>query len=808
MKKILLFIPLLFVLGVATAQNDRAYTPVQRAMLNGDDRILLKSEQDVQFLLRNYRRLYGTIAIRVNGRLSLNSLANAVSRLDELLELDLRDWDGTLNAELIEQFSQVEELSLYIPDKKNKLTEQLPPLGKFRSVRLQFESAPDSLGFLKALEGVSSVQFIAPFSAKEAGTLIRSALTRLGSLRKLEVSLNQVEDLPGPASLYSNLESLSIIDNLSWMSNNGWEELRTDRFSLTYQPKSGMVRRLNVSYLSDDVDLYPEDWAYLKKLFPSMTQGAFTYQADTGKSKGVLSPFSNRPKPAFQHAKSYEALFPEMEPRRSVFELDPGKNYILYTRLGNAVMVPANSLELPNGSEARGSIQFSIREFLRPDEQTAHGAPTHYDSLKQRLFLRQRYLVELAANTGNQPLRLKEGNFIRIYAGINTDSSDRFFAFDDQKNKWEHFYDYDYRFDDSKLRAIDFYSWFRDSSVARRFAMDKSSMESRFMSGDYFYSLPPEYHEGWLLGNQGYYNRFTETKPAPETPFVYLKRGKSLVSIQKSFVDRTKEQGVIKFIIADKTGGMLFPELKAFGSYVFCYTGALTSKEFSQQFIFRRKFCDVRVELDNGLPVVVMKGDEGYVRIPVDMTYSAAGNSQRAQADFQNAYSRYRRLLTQRLAAFDRAQALDYAAQIKNHEAKRLAIGGKTRDTELRLRSLGLFCWGAPELPQDSLHLLVKFTDAGGLPVDAKNAFLLLKNPYARYTFRGLETFELNYRPDRFVMMGCQDFKGNVFIVNSEKIGLLELKSNSLVYVPATEVARPLRTRKEYLRILGINERK
>jgi hypothetical protein len=37
---------------------------------------------------------------------------------------------------------------------------------------------------------------------------------------------------------------------------------------------------------------------------------------------------------------------------------------------------------------------------------------------------------------------------------------------------------------------------------------------------------------------------------------------------------------------------------------------------------------------------------------------------------------------------------------------------------------------------------------------------------------------------------------------------LLELKSNSLVYVPATEVARPLRTRKEYLRILGINERK
>jgi hypothetical protein len=216
----------------------------------------------------------------------------------------------------------------------------------------------------------------------------------------------------------------------------------------------------------------------------------------------------------------------------------------------------------------------------------------------------------------------------------------------------------------------------------------------------------------------------------------------------------------------------------------------------------------VRVELDNGVPVVLMKSEDGYIRIPVDMDYSATGNTQRSRAEFQNVYARYRRLLSQRLAAFDRAQAADYTAQIRNHEARRTAISGKTRDTELRVRSLGLFSWGAPELPQDSLHLLVKFTDAGGMPVDAKSAFLLLKNPYARYTFPRAETFELNYRPDRFVMMGCQDFKGNVFIINHEKIGLLELKSNSLVYVPATEVARPLRTRKEYLRILGINERK
>ncbi|MBU6325706.1 MAG: hypothetical protein KJS92_09480, partial [Bacteroidetes bacterium] len=203
MKKLFLICFFLLCFSTAHAQQDKAYTPVQKAFLNGSDRILLKSEQDVQFLLRNYRRLYGTIAIRVNGRVSLSSLANAVSRLDELLELDLHDWDGNFTPEVMDQLSQVEEFGLFLSDKRNRLSEQLPALGRYRSVRIQFESVPDSLGFLTSLQGVQSLQFIAPFSAAEAGNIIRGSLTRLPSLRKLSISLNRVEDLPGPATLYT-----------------------------------------------------------------------------------------------------------------------------------------------------------------------------------------------------------------------------------------------------------------------------------------------------------------------------------------------------------------------------------------------------------------------------------------------------------------------------------------------------------------------------------------------------------------------------------------------------------------------------
>jgi hypothetical protein len=70
------------------------------------------------------------------------------------------------------------------------------------------------------------------------------------------------------------------------------------------------------------------------------------------------------------------------------------------------------------------------------------------------------------------------------------------------------------------------------------------------------------------------------------------------------------------------------------------------------------------------------------------------------------------------------------------------------------------------------------------------------------------ETFEIQYRPDRFVCMGCLDYKGNVYVLNHERIGTLEVQTNSLLYLPANEVARPLRNRKEYFRILGIQERK
>jgi hypothetical protein len=799
----------------AIAQTDRHYTPVRKALINGADRILIQSESDIDLLSKHFRKLYGAVGIRVNGRVNIIRLADVVVRYDELLEIDLVDWDGELTREVCDRFWQVEEFRIFLSHKRVDAMKQQPVFDKFSAVTLHFESGPDTheredyFSLIRSLKNCRRAWIVGPFRAPDVQEIVK-ILADMPHITQLGLSLDKFSDLPAATRKLPGLRELTLIDNLSWMANKGWEDLMAERYSLNFQDDSARKRSLNLVYLSDRVELYPDDWAHIYRIFPNNIVADYQPETDSsGLAQQHVIPFPERYRPKFAHHKNYTALFPEMEPRRNVYEIDPTANNILYTLAGNAVLIPSNSLERADGKLPEGKIWFSVREFQKPDELLAHGAPTVWDSARETWYLTQRYLTELSATWDNQPLQLKAGNFIKIHARTNSDSSDRFYALDEKTGRWKHYYDYDYDFDDAQIRVIDFYSWFKDSSARRHYAADRSNLAARFLSGDHYHTLPYGTNEAWILPERGDFVAYTEEKPASGVLALNLKRGKSLVAVQKAYVDRNLEKGVVKFNLLDRTEGKLFPELKAFKGYTFNYTGGLNSKAFSQQYIFHRKFFDIRVELEGGSPVVVLKCEEGFVRIPADLNYHPKGNSDKARKDFQNRYARYRRLLLAKQKTFDQHRESEYRARIAEYEARRTAIGKPTHtEIEMRVRSLGVFTWGHPEMRNDSMHLLVKFTDGGGLPVDVKQAFLLLKNPFTVCVYPKSETFDIRYRPDRFVSMGCQDYNGNVYVINHDRIGMLELKSNSLVYLPANLVARPVRNRKEFLKILGIQERK
>jgi len=813
MRKIIQLFLLLLVAASARslqAQSDKEYLSIRRALLSGADRIVLRSAADVDLLMKNYRKLYGTVGIRVDGPVPLDAVAEAVFRLDELLELDLRQWQGEPNAETLAKLWQVEEIGIHISEQNEALLEKFPDLSKFRSVVLQFDAVPDDFSFFKSLSHLHRLWLIAPFSPADLQKVFRE-LQRFPKLDHLGISLNRFADLPYSARKLKSLRELTLIDNLSWLANKGWQELKTERYSINYTDTTGMGRKLNLVYLSDDVDLYPNDWEHLRKVFPNQVLADYQQDNDTLTPAGQsVLPFAARPRPTFAHHPGYQALFPEMEPRRNVYEIDPTQNNILYSVNGNCLMVPSNSLVLADGSLPQGKITVSLREMQRAEELLSHGAPTAFDSARTRFFLSQRYLADIRAVYNNQPLQVKPGNFLRLYARMNADSSDRFYALDEKNGRWNHFREYDYHFDDANLRVTDFYSWFKDSSARRHYATDQTPLGQRFLSGDHYYCLPNLVNEAWLYEENGMYVRYSETKPTAGDKTYNLRRGKSLIAVQKAFVDRNKEKGVVKFTLFDRSEGMLFPELKAFKGYTFAYTGKFNSKAFSQEYIFHRKFFDVRVEMEGTQAVVLLKCEDGFVRIPVDISYHPTGNTDKARKTFRKHYQRYRRLLVQKEQAFNTQMRGEYKEKIRESESRRTAPIGRAAYTEneFRIRSLGVFAWGHPEQQNDSMHLLVKFTDGGGLPVDVKTAFLLLKQPYTLYMLPKAETFEVQYRPDRFVCMGCLDYKGNVYVLNHERIGTLEVQTNSLLYLPANEVARPLRNRKEYFRILGIQERK
>lgn len=793
-----------------TAQNDKEYISIRRALLSGADRIVLRSADDVELLMRHYRKLYGTVGIRVDGPVPLDALSDAVFRLDELLELDLKQWQGEPTPEILAKLWQVEEIGIHISSRNEALLERFPDLSKFRSVVLHFDAVPEDFTFFKSLSHLHRLWLVAPFAPADLQKIFRE-LQRFPKLDHLGISLNRFADLPFSARKLKSLRELTLIDNLSWQANNGWQELKTERYSLNYTDTTGMLRKLNLVYLSDDVDLYPNDWEHLRKVFPNQVLADYQQDSDTMTTTGqAVIPFSARPRVQFAHHPGYQALFPEMEPRRNVYEIDPTRDNILYSINGNCLMIPSNSLILPDGSLPQGNILVSLREMQRVEELLSHGAPTAFDSARTRFFLSQRYLADIRAVYNNQPLQVKAGNFLRLYARMNADSADRFYALDEKTGRWNHFREYDYHFDDANLRVTDFYSWFKDSSARRHYASDQTTLDQRFLSGEHYYCLPNLVNDAWLYEQNGQYVRYAEDKPKAGEKAYNLKRGKSLIAVQKAFVDRNKEKGVVKFTLFDRSEGLLFPELKAFKGFTFAYTGKLNAKAFSQEFIFHRKFYDVRVEMDGAQAVVVLKCEDGFVRIPVDIAYHPSGKADRARKTFRQHYQRYRKLLLLKEQAFNAQMRGEYRDKIREAESRRTAPIGRNAFTEneFRIRSMGVFAWGHPEQQHDSMHLLVKFTDGGGLPVDVRTAFLLLKQPYTLYMLPKAETFDIQYRPDRFVCMGCQDFKGNVYVLNHDNIGRLEIQTNSLLYLPAAEVARPLRTRKEYFRILGIQERR
>lgn len=773
--------------------------------------IEINDSKDLEFIKNNLRKFYGVQRVRVNGDVNIAEVAAVLELLDDLQDVQLVRYKGDFTDEVLLKLEWVDNITFYLKNGHEDAVLLNNNLGKLNGLTLVFEVVPDDYFFLESLKNLRSLVLIAPFVKKEAERAVSEA-QKLKRLRKFGISLDKVDHLPMAVTQWPELQKITVIDNLSWILEKYTDNLSVLKRNIEYTGARGNLRYITFEYLAQEAELYPWDIAHIRTVWPSARFAAM--MNESGDTSDVASfadfqPLKHPLKPAFD-IKSPQPLLGNVQDGEYLFTGTSERDAIFY--LGNeaALMVPKKAFRSGTDSAYSGNYALKVWWLNSPGEWFTHGLNLNYDSAKRNYEIAPAGLLYVSAANEKTVLELREGHFIKLVFRGRRDTSDRFYAWDPKRGKWENFYDYDYRFDDSRLAATDFYSFYGVKPTANEtFHLDRSALQRRFEYDGYYYLLRPGEQRVSLESTGGYWVAPVYDR-APAAGSYTLKRGKNLIGIKKEYVDKKTEEGIVKFRVYDKTA-TLFPELKPFEDYIFEIATAMDPKEFSAKFIKNAVYCDIRIEQIGAMFEMALRTEEGvwrlHIQTPAEKFRNQHSKAKSGQNEFLRRFNKYQHILLQKTTAFNNYLNNYHNTGMSN---SRNQIFYPTRlklpaSEEMRIRSTGAFVWGHPVLQPDTFNLIIKFTDAGGIPIDIKRAYVAHKKPFAYHSFGAEETYNCNINPSMLEYIACVDQKGKVYILTGVEFRMRRIAANSLVYLAMNELPQSFKTNRELEKILGIS---
>lgn len=803
-----------FILGcllLPLALRAQQFVPPSKVATGLTVAIEIKDQKDLDFVKNNLQKLYGVQRVRVNGPVDIHSVAAVLELLDDVQDVQLLKFSGDLNEQDLLKLEWVENVTLYLRNGKEDQILMNDNLGMLNGLTLIFEVVPEDYYFIESLKKIKSLTLIAPFVAKEAAVAVQQAST-LKQLTHFGISLDKLTDLPASVRSLPKLESITVIDNLSFYNEKYLENLSVLRRNLEYT-ENGKLRHTLLEYLASDVELMPWDWKHIHTLFPDSRFAPIANASGDTTTIGTFADFVPLRKVQSEVFAQHQAQAPiiGLQEGEFLFQGSTEEDAIYYLGKDAAILIPKLSMRTARDTQYRGFYTLKCTWLNSPSTYFEHGLNLNFDSSRKHYQLAPSGLLDIAATAGKDILDLKEGYFIKVVFLQAPDTARRFYAWNSRTSKWENYYDYDYRFDDTKIAPIDFYNFYGGKKTAKEtFGLDKSAAEWRFETEGYFYLLEPGQNRVSLENYNGYWVA-PVTDRAPKMGAYTLKRGKSLIGLKKEYVDKRSEQGIVKFQIYDKTE-TLFPELKAFKDYVFEIATALSPKDFSAAFIRGAVYSDVRIEQLGAGFVMELRSDEGYWRLniqsPAEKYKKGSAKARSAEKEFLRRFQKYSSVRAAREMAFSQYMNNlhnNYVAQTK----AALFGSSKTKGSsaqDFKIRSMGAYTWAMPvELP-DTFQLVIRFTDEGGIPLDVKAAWIAHGNPFNYTTFGASENYNCTINPKELQYLVCVDYKDRVFILTAADFRLRNIRNNSLVYLAMNSFPANVKNSKELLRVLGMGK--
>jgi hypothetical protein len=812
---------LVFLLCTASAlQSQSLYVKPKTAIPGYSLYVEVTTPADLDYISTHLSAFAQTLRIRIAADVDIAKVAAVLGRLDNLEEAVLQKYQGILSDEDLSQLEWLHSLVLYVPDGKENALLLNKNWSRIPGVTLVFQTVPDDYSFFNDWRSCKRIGLIAPFNQQEAALALDAVVSNLPNVEELGISLDRLYHLPVAAKSLSKLRRLNLIDNASWVMEKDVTMLGDMSIQVGFYEKKRVLTKRNgaseevseihpisLHYVTSDPVLLASEQKFLSDYFPVVASADQVDLVDPSEQKYndfavsiPLNPLQGKsqfPKPISQPLLAdftdgwYEFVGNNNEDR-------------LYAADGSVVvMVPKGGLVAQDGRDWLGEYKLRVKVMNDVHRQMAYAPVLSLDSGGKKYNLSAPLVIDIEAFSGRELLKVKDGYFIEVRFAGAPDYNSRFYAWDAKQRKWRNYYDYDYDFPDENKAAIDFYQFYsgRKTAVIQT-SVNMTGLQERINTQGYNYLLNPDESKQALMKFSEFYVGRVGEKAQNDQQFV-LRRGRGVIGVRKYQGKEATEKGVFEMVLFDKTE-MLYTELKPLRDYPLAFKTNWDRKEVMDNFFRLHKFWDVEIYQTGSQVNLMLRSAEGLWQIellqPKNRWASNPKKASKEQVKFEKLIRQVMALKAQKNHAFDVYQAQLWQKEYAQTSALALESAGLPKGmvrNSFKIRSLGRFAWASPQAADSVLNVNVVISDQGQAPIDVAQWVMGLKKPDCVQVFTvesqggigSLQTreFALMLDPARVAFFAAKDTEGRIYSLSGDAFRKLEVKTNSLMYLPLNQ---------------------
>lgn len=835
---LLLFLGLTF---VVVAEGQTSYVKPKAAVPGYTMYVEITTPADLQFLASNLPNFAQVQRIRVSADIDIARVAAVLGKLDNLEEVVLQRYQGILSDDDLNQLEWLHSLVLYVQDGKEDALLMNKNWSLIPGVTLVFQTVPDDYSFFKDWKACKRIGLIAPYNQKEAILAIEAVVGYLPNAEELGISLDRLYHLPVGVKSLTKLHRLNLIDNSSWVMEKDVTLLGDMSIQVGYYEKSIVMTKRNgateehskvhpiaLHYMTSDPTLLTAERQFIGDFFPVVAAAEESEITDPSIEKyndfalsiplTSLQGKSQFPKPIT------EPLLSDFSEGWFEFSGNNSEDRLFAADQAVVVMVPKGGMVTSDGKDWLGSYRLRIKVMNDVQRQMAYAPLLTLDSGGRKYTLASSLVLDIEAFSGKQVLKVKDGYFIEVRFVCAPDYNARFYAWDGSRNRWKNHYDYDYDFSDENIAAVDFYQFYAGRKTATvQTSVNMAGLEERIGTQGYNYLLNPDESKQALAKFSEFHVARVGEKAANENQTV-LRRGRGVIGVRKFQGKEATEKGVFEMVLYDKTE-LLFPELKPLRDYPLVFRTNWEKKEVMDLFFRAHKFWDFSLYQSGNHVNVLLRSSEGLYQIELMQPKTRWANNpkkaSREQVKFEKLIQQVLALHLQKDHAFQVYQAQQFQNQYQQTAVLALEIGALPKGivrNSFKIRSLGRFAWASPLSPDSGMTLNIVVADQGQAPIDVSQFVIGYKKPDAVQVFNvptgsiapAMQTreFSLQLDPARVAFFAAKDTEGKFYALSGDAFRKLEIKNNSLMYLPLQLASEQLYTDESLRALLNLPKKK